>query len=160
MGISWSCKSHADGCKDWSRFHGRRPSTPSNRDCNDNVCVIFYNHTSIEWDNSDRVNKHPSKLVVEIHARCNLGAVHTIDHELVPREMPYDAVQVHGLHFMVRVLKKLIYKPIGPLTRCKTECGPRRVTMHQKLKVLVFGKKLKFDHSLVFSWALLVFTSC
>jgi hypothetical protein len=43
-----------------------------------------------------------------------LGAVYTIDHELVPRKMPYSAVRVHGLHFMVRVLKKLIYKAIGP----------------------------------------------
>ena len=48
-----------------------------------------------------------------------LGAVYTIDHELVPRKMPYSVVRVHGLHFMVRVLKKLIYKAVGPLTRCK-----------------------------------------
>jgi len=40
------------------------------------------------------------------------------------------------------------------------------MTMHQKVKVLIilihaqkeqFWKKFKFDHSLVFSWALLVF---
>ena len=51
--------------------------------------------------------------------RMALGAVYTIDHELVPRKMPYSAVQVHGLHFMVRVLKNLIFKAIGPLARCK-----------------------------------------
>ena len=48
-----------------------------------------------------------------------LGAVYTIDHELVPHKMPYSAVRVHGVHFMVQVLKKLIYKAVGPLTRCK-----------------------------------------
>jgi hypothetical protein len=42
--------------------------------------------------------------------------------------------------------------------------------MHQKMKLLIFfntcskrailEKKIKFDHSLVFSWVSLVFTSC
>jgi hypothetical protein len=54
-----------------------------------------------------------------MHVHHALGAVYTIDHELVPRKMPYSPVRVHGLHFMVRVLKKMIYKAVGPLTRCK-----------------------------------------
>ena len=48
-----------------------------------------------------------------------LCSVVTIDHELVPRKMPCYVVRVHGLHFMIRVLENLIYKAVGPLTRCK-----------------------------------------
>jgi hypothetical protein len=57
--------------------------------------------------------------VLSVHYLRYLGAVYTIDHELVPRKMPYSAVRVHGLYFMVRVLKNLINKAVGPLTRCK-----------------------------------------
>ena len=80
--------------------------------------------------------------------------------------MPYSVVRVHGLHFMVQVLNKLIYKAVGPLTRCKPNvdqeewrCGKKRMCWFSlyMLKKGNFEKKLKFDCSLVFSWASLVF---
>ena len=59
---------------------------------------------------------HMMRMFVQ---NVDVRAVYTIDHELDPQKMPYSAVRVHGLHFMVRVLKKLINKAVGPLTRCK-----------------------------------------
>ena len=95
------------------------------------------------------------------------GAVYTIDHELVPRKMPYFAVRVHGLHFMVRVLQKLFYKAIGLLTKCKPNVDQEKWPCGKKWMCWVFlihaqkgqfwRKKLKFDYFLVFSWASLVF---
>ena len=45
----------------------------------------------------------------------------------INNDVPYSVVQVHGLHFMVRVLKKLIYKAVGPLKRndhaARSECA-------------------------------------
>ena len=60
------------------------------------------------------------------HATCNskgtktihislLGAVYTMDHEVVPRKRPI----LRGTTSMVRVTKILVFMVHGPFTRCK-----------------------------------------
>ena len=50
----------------------------------------------------------------------------------------FPIVWFDGATFMVRILKKSVYKVFGPLTRCRPESGPKRMTMHQKVNVLIF----------------------
>ena len=77
-----------------------------------------------------------------------------MDHEVGP----WKTVFFHGLIY----LKNQFTKPLGSFTKCKPKCGPRGLTMHQKVNVLIifliYAQKgkfwikriIKFDHSFVF----------
>ena len=81
---------------------------------------------------------------------------------------PFPMVRLDGPTSMVRFLKKSIHKAFGPLTRCKLNvdqeewsctksgCVDLKNTYIRLKKVV--KKNIKFDHSLVSSWASLVFT--
>ena len=60
--------------------------------------------------------------------------------------MPYSAVQVHGLHFMVRLLKNLIYKVVGPLTKCKLNVDQEDWACGKKWMCWFFFIMLKKDN--------------
>jgi hypothetical protein len=70
---------------------------------------------------------------------------------------------------MVRLHKKLILRALGPslgvnqMWTKKSDHAPKsegaNFLIHAQ-KGQFWKKKIKFDHTLVFSWALLVFTSC
>ena len=87
----------------------------------------------------------------------NWGPVYTMDHEVIPWEMAL----FHGPTFMVRFLEKPIYKPFGPLTRCKLNVGREEQPCTKKWmchffnicpKRVVFQKNnIKFDYYVVFS---------
>jgi hypothetical protein len=47
--------------------------------------------------------------------RVGLGALHTMDHEVVPRKRPI----LRGTTSVVRVTKILVFMVHGPFTRCK-----------------------------------------
>ena len=69
------------------------------------------------------------------HQGWYLGPVCTMDHEVGPGKMVFS----YGPTSMLRVLRKSIYTTFGPLARCKPNSGPRgRMTMHQKMTVLIF----------------------
>jgi hypothetical protein len=88
-----------------------------------------------------------------------------MDHEVGPWKMAF----VNGLTSVVRLHKKIVLRALGPSLGVNRMWTKKTVTMHQKVEVLIvlihaqkgqfLEKKSKFDHSLVFSWALLVFTS-
>ena len=81
----------------------------------------------------------------------------------------FSMVRVHAPTFMVRLLKKSVLKALGPSLgvnrmwtkkndhASKSECADFFLIRAQKGQ---FKKKFEFDHSLVFSWASLLFTSC
>ena len=57
-----------------------------------------------------------------------------MDHEVRPWTMAFS----HGPTFMIYFLRESIYKAFGPLNRCKSKCGPREMTMYQKVNVAIF----------------------
>jgi hypothetical protein len=97
-----------------------------------------------------------------------LGPVYTMDHEVRPFKMAF----VNGPTSMVRLLKKLVLKALGPSVGVnrmwtkknyhapKSDCGLFYLFIFNTCPERAVLKKFKFAHSLVFYWASLVFTSC
>ena len=125
---------------------------------------FFLIHTRIWWANNLRRNpplvicKYEFWSITSVALRAGLhhGRWH------------FSMVWLDGPTSMVWFLKKSIYKAFGPLTRCKSNVDQEEwpcIKMWMCWLFLIYARKgqfcqkFKFDHSLVFSWALLVFTS-
>ena len=84
-----------------------------------------------------------------------LGLVYTMDHEIEPWKMAF----FHGPTFVIRFLKKTIYKTFGPLTKYKPNVDQEEwpCWIFKYMPKMLVLKRIKFDHSLVFPCLHLLF---
>jgi len=98
-------------------------------------------------------------------ASFTLGLVYTMNHEVGPRKMVFFSWSVWVLN------KKSIYQAFGVPSLGVNRMWTKKNDHAPKVNVLIYfsllyvqkrhsWKEFEFDHSLVFSWASLVFTSC
>jgi hypothetical protein len=81
--------------------------------------------------------------------------------------VPFKMVQVHGPTSMVQLLRKIVLKALAPslgvnqMWTKKNDRAPKSecVDFFNTCPKRAILKEFKFDHSLVFSWASLVFSS-
>jgi hypothetical protein len=87
--------------------------------------VMFFKMTSVDIINTtkDKEFSHATP--------CYLRPIYNVDHG----RWPFSMVQVHGPTSMVWLPKNLVLKALGPSIGVN-KCGPRRMTMHQKMNVL------------------------